>query len=326
MSNKYLRSLRAKQQNKNPNAEFGGLFKELWEYSDTKAEASKRNESAWQHKLKIASEYKNAKPWPDSIPKKLSNVRKAYPRLTNISVPLGVAPNSEADAFAQGAIFAYLTAKMFDIHQFKNLGDSFVSKAMKSNQDIEDGPATRQAQLRVYKAWHGRAKETSLLPAWYNLPQQFKNMRTKSGVSAVILDKRIKQFSNEDEIKFSQGIAKDNQSSLSDLAYSMRGWIALATLAIGGVFLAPVIGPLLPTIGRVAGKGAIDTAKLAGKGVIGTAKLAGKGAIGTAKLIDKKMDESKEEKQKEKSIQDAVDKAMKENQIKKDSWKYSEVE
>ena len=239
------------------------VVKEVFDYSDTNQESAKRNEHAWKRKLEIGKAYRDAGAWPKSVPLKLNMVRHAYPSLPTISNAIGVPPNSVADAFAQGAVFCFITAKMYNKPEFKQLGNQMAQKAKSAPADITKGAPVQAAMRKVSKAWLNMAKQSGIIPSWYNLIDQAKNMFDGTAIPAEILAKRIKQFGKANEIQWSQQIAAEAQGSLWDLAYAMRGWLGLAGLILTGVFAGPAIVSALPSIGR----GAVSAGKATGKAI-----------------------------------------------------------
>ena len=251
----------------------GDFFSELWDYSDTQAAAKRRNQDVWEYKVEVAQKLKN-EPWPSNIPKKFTNIGKALPNV-NLSVVLGVPPNSVADAYAQGALFAYLTAIIYNKAEFRKLGNALVFKAKKSPNSIKkpevdinlaDPVATLKSFARadkvvnamkeIQKQWLSLANKTGVYPAWYNIPGQL----SREWDAAASINSRLKLFSKPEEINFSRSIAKQSQSSFTDLLYVMKAPLILAGLGIAGVFLFPIIAPLLPTIGS----GIASTARTVG--------------------------------------------------------------
>lgn len=240
------------------------FFSEAWDYSSTQKAAARRNQDAWQFKSEVATKLINAPGWPEGIEPKWSNVAKAIPSV-NLSVVLGVPPNSVADAYAQGAIFAYLTAKMYRKQEFKQLGDMLLQKAKQSPNDIKrpefevdlkdpigtiksfmGADKTVSAMKEVHKMWRKTAAEADVYPAWYNIPGQL----SKNWEGASEINRRIGLFSKPEEINFSRSIAEQSQSSIWDLIQVMKGPLMIGGAAITGVLLFPYIAPLLPTVGR----------------------------------------------------------------------------
>lgn len=266
----------------------GDFFSELYDYSDTQKAAATRNQEAWSYKVDVAQKLKKASPWPENIPKKFLNLGKAIPNV-NLSIVLGVPPNSVADAYAQGAIFAYLTANMYKKPEFVELGNNFVFQAKRAPQSVKkpeieinlDDPVGTiksfakadkvvQAMKNIRKQWLKKAKETDIFPAWYNIPGQLS--REWDGASEI--DNRLKLFAQPNEINFSRGIAEQSQSSFSDLLQVMRTPLILAGVSIAGVFLFPVVAPLLPTIGR----GVVSAGRGVGKLASSTVRMIGASA------------------------------------------------
>jgi hypothetical protein len=240
------------------------FFSEAWDYPSTQKAAATRNQHAWQFKSEVAKKLINAPGWPDGIEPKWSNVAKAIPSV-NLSIVLGVPPNSVADAYAQGAIFAYLTAKMYKKHEFKQLGDLLLQKAKQSPNDVKKpefevdlgdpvstiksfmgADKTVNAMKEVHEMWSKTAAETDIYPAWYNVPGQL----SKKWEGASEINRRLKLFKKPEEINFSRGIAEQSQSSIWDLIAVMKGPLMIGGTAIAGVILFPYIAPLLPTVGR----------------------------------------------------------------------------
>jgi len=248
------------------------FFSEVWDYPETQKAAATRNQDAWKFKSEVAKKLINAPGWPEGIEPKWSNVAKAIPSV-NLSVVLGVPPNSVADAYAQGAIFAYLTAKMYKKNEFKQLGDHLLQKAQQSPNsvkkpefevDLQDPAKTIKSFLgadnvvktmkEVNSLWKKTASKTKVYPAWYNIPGQL----SKKWEGASEINRRIELFSKPEEIDLSRGIAEQSQSSIWDLLEVMKGPLIIGGTTIAGIILFPYIAPLLPSIGR----GVVSVGKL----------------------------------------------------------------
>jgi hypothetical protein len=223
------------------------------DYSETVEAEDRRNEKAYNFKLELARKYKKAGAWPDNVEKRFIFVGKAYPDLPSVSTVLGVAPNSEADSYAQGALVSYISALLFPEHKnaFTSLGDDFYSEAQKGNNQ-QDGPRTQKTAKEVARQWDAVAIKSGILSSWYNLIGQAKNLMNGNELQARQIESRLDLFSRANEINLAQQIAKESQSSVTDVLYQIRGWLALGGTALALVYLWPVVGPMIfPTARKI---------------------------------------------------------------------------
>lgn len=291
------------------------LYTAVSDYDQTQKEARKRNEGAWERKVEIAKAFKKLGPWPAKIPKYLYQVGKAYPDAPNWSWGLAMPPNSVADAYAQGAVAAYLTAKMWNRPTFIQLGDSLLKKAEhwgkkgkkpinsdsflvsiqpgvmvintvsglfqdKSGVDVTKGAPVAKVMKGIVAKWMELAYQQKILTKPTDLIGQIKNvMAGNDEKAAMTFAQLLRNNATPSEIKFSQNVAQESQASIADLAYNMRGIIGIAGIAIAGLFLYPVIMPLLPTVfsgikkvGKGVGKGIGAVGKGAGKLITASGK------------------------------------------------------
>ena len=256
------------------------------EYSETVEAEDKRNEKAYLFKMELAKKYRDAGPWNPNVEKRLIFIDKAYPNLPSVSTALGIAPNSESDSYAQGAIVAFVSALLFPEHksEFQALGDKFLKEATKAN-DQQDGPRTQRTARIVAREWDDVALKAGVLTAWYNVIGQIRNLFTGDGLQARQIENRLDMFSKANEIDLAQQIAKDSQSSVTDLLYEIRGVLALGGGIIAAIYLYPLIAPNLGVIGRST---ATATKEL-GKAGVSTAKSVGKATKKLTTMLNKKV-------------------------------------
>ena len=284
----------------------GDLVDEIGDYSSTQKDSRRRNEGAWERKVEIAKAYKKLGPWPEKVPKVLYQVGNAYPDAPNWTWGLAMPPNTVADAYAQGAVAAYLTAKMWNRPQFIKLGDSLLAKAEhwglkgkkpinsdsflvsiqptvlvvnsvsglfqdKSGVDITKGAPVAKVMKGIVAKWLQLAYDQKIITRPTDIVGQIKNVVAGNDENqAKNFLKLLRNNAKPEEIKFSQKIASESQASVADVIYNMRGAFVLAGLLIAGVVFFPIIGPMLPSIGRGIGK--------VGKGVVKGVGAVGKGA------------------------------------------------
>ena len=297
----------------------GDLVEAVAGRTELNRQTANRDERAWKRKVEIAEKYRDLPPWPAKIRRSYPDFIKAYPDAPNINWALAASPNTPADAYAQGAVFSYITAKMFDQPKFIGLGDTFLKEAIslgekgqallegpalyiptfyvinmvhglfqdKSGIDISKGHPVATAMKIIVAKWITLAYETGILTKWHGIGAQIKNVFTgKDETQAKLLYKMMRTRARPEEIQFSQNIAADSQASFGDLVYSLRGLFALAGLAIVGVVAAPAImgaAPgLLSSVGRIGGKVAGKAATLTGRAAVGTGKLIGRSASSAA--------------------------------------------
>jgi len=298
------------------------LFESVTGAQELGKQTAKRDERAWARKVEIAKKFRELPKWPANIKRTYPDFTRAYPDSPNISWALGVPPNTPADAYAQGAAFCYVTAKMFDKPDFIRLGDAFLKEAIswgekgtpmikqdtfldqldlsiytinfvhglfqdKSGVDITKGYPVAKVMRKIVTQWIALAHKTGVLTKWYNFPAQVGNVVAgKNETQAKLLYKLMRNNARPEEIKFAQKIAADSQASVGDLAHNLRGLFALAGLSILAVVAAPaIIGAapgLMASVGRIGGKVAGKAASLTGRAALGTGKLIGRSASSAA--------------------------------------------
>jgi hypothetical protein len=264
---------------------------EILDYSSTQKEARNRNKERWKFILEIAKKYRDAGPWPANVERKLLWVNKAYPDLPSSSNVLAIAPNSIAAVNAQAAMFAYITAKMFDKPEFIALGDVYAKKAKNSDKSVlqQGSVKARQKEQKVFlKDWMKTAVQTGIITNWYNLIQQFQNAISGEGVQAERILERLKLMTKRNELEFADQLTKDSSSSVFDLLYVMRGWLGMAgvvLMIVYGAALFAILAAYVPGFASAAGRVATTAGRGVAKGAKGAGKLIGTGVSRTGKAL-----------------------------------------